>query len=118
LNNNHIEEIDDEAFCGSIHPIENDVRMTNNRHFRGVSNLIELDLSNNRIQLLKKNTFRGLSRLIRLNLSSNEIHEIFKKEFHCLTSLNHVCLNDNPVPNFFFALSLAINLCANFFFKI
>ena len=97
LNKNQIEEIDDESFSSSIQPINSYIMLTNDQPFRGQSNLIELDLSNNRIQLLKKNTFRGLTSLNNLNLSFNKIIEIFENEFHFLVNLKHLSINDNQI---------------------
>ncbi|PQJ09114.1 GTP-binding protein [Flavipsychrobacter stenotrophus] len=74
---------------------ENNINSIEDDAFEGLENLIELDLSFNKLQYLPS-SIGQLKKLKRLNLSGNEISSL-PKEFENLTSLEFLDFNNNPI---------------------
>uniref|UniRef100_A0A914XAG8 Adhesion G protein-coupled receptor A3 n=1 Tax=Plectus sambesii TaxID=2011161 RepID=A0A914XAG8_9BILA len=84
LSGNHISQLDSNALAGLRNPEQ----------------LIELDLSNNRLTLIAPGAFRLLKNLQKLNLSNNRLHSLNRTVFSGLASLQSLILDDNPLAAF------------------
>jgi Leucine-rich repeat (LRR) protein len=62
-----------------------------------LSYLHELNLSNNRIELISDDTFLQFRNLFQLNISYNKLKEIGKNVFNGLISLNQLDLSNNLI---------------------
>lgn len=73
------------------------------------SNLLQLDLSHNKIKFIRNTDFNGLVNLRTLNLSDNYLTEAPSAVFHYMTNLTKLILSNNKmsklVPRLFFKLS-------------
>ncbi|RZC38337.1 I-set and/or LRR 8 domain containing protein [Asbolus verrucosus] len=65
--------------------------------FKGLSLLIELDLSRNSISILTKRTFRDNLKLRVLSLSYNNLKRLDEGLFYNMTHLQRITLNDNEI---------------------
>lgn len=61
----------------------------------GLSNVIEIDLQYNCIELLERNSFKNLRMLKRLNLASNKIKRFDKETFSNMIDLEYLNLSAN-----------------------
>ena len=60
-----------------------------------MTNIIEIDLSDNNLQILEASLFQGLINLKELNLSKNKLENIDAKLFNGLISLEEINLSEN-----------------------
>lgn len=78
--------------------------------FYGADNLIFLNLSHNRIQVLEDSPFDGAPLLATIDLSFNRILEISSNAFESVKSLQVLLLNNNQLETFSCALSDTIQV--------
>ncbi|XP_078685660.1 uncharacterized protein LOC144918617 [Branchiostoma floridae x Branchiostoma belcheri] len=71
------------------------VMLGNTTSFRGLANLISLNLGGNDIVTVQENSFHGLHKLRNLNLRNNLISDIDEKAFRPLQVLTHLDLSNN-----------------------
>lgn len=67
------------------------------RAFKGLSNLVELDVSDNSLTTVPTETFQDYSSLMRLSLSSNSIRELKTNAFRHLSFLTTLELSNNQI---------------------
>ena len=75
---------------------------------RLLSNLIQVDLSNNRIVNFTASVItNGIPKLRSLNLSKNQIDSLDDlKKLGKMTTINHLDVSENPVMNYFLRVQL------------
>jgi Leucine-rich repeat (LRR) protein len=92
------------------------------RNFRGLSELKELKLNHNKIQILEANLFFGLKSLNHLNISYNQIDELKKGLFETNQNLQEFDASRNEISKIFpfifnnltlKFLDLSDNICIN-----
>lgn len=66
-------------------------------NFRGQDNLIELDLSGNKLERFPSAVFQYLTSLKILNLANNYIQELVQRMFFKLSKLTYLDLSYNPL---------------------
>jgi len=67
--------------------------------FKGLSQLLELDLSKNELTEIESDTFEGLNNLNKLYLNDNYLKVINSNAINSLTSLSLFILRKNPIVN-------------------
>lgn len=77
-----------------IYLSNNELIRINDRAFRGLSNLVELDLSDNMLTAIPTETFQDYSSLMRLSLSGNPIRELKASAFKYLSYLTTLELSN------------------------
>jgi Leucine-rich repeat (LRR) protein len=103
LNNQNIQEIKPFAFIGlnqvsdRFNLASNSLAVLYNDSFTGLLNLVDLDLSKNKINFIELNAFEGLQSLNSLDLSSNNLNSTLRQVFAKLTRLETLLLNDNEI---------------------
>ncbi|KAJ8675369.1 hypothetical protein QAD02_011155 [Eretmocerus hayati] len=60
----------------------------------GLSSLVDLSLSNNKIQIISENSFKGTANLIALDLRGNPLKKIDERAFRNLSQLRKLILSD------------------------
>ncbi len=78
----------------------NIINKLNDNNFKGLSKLVHLDLSGNKIKQIDKGTFAYLKSLSQLNLSKKEITCISDESFKDLSKLVDLNLSENKLESF------------------
>lgn len=73
------------------------VKLVNENHFKGLSKLQTLNLTDNKLENITSNAFADLSNLERLDLSSNKIRHLDKSTFASLKALKFLLLYKNVI---------------------
>lgn len=73
------------------------VKCVNEKHFKGLHELKELYLNDNRIKTIVSDSFKDLAKLEILNLNNNEIKKICPKLFESLINLRRIQLRFNKI---------------------
>jgi Leucine-rich repeat (LRR) protein len=119
-NNEHIEEITlNKTNVTSLSFESMDILSIEIDAFMGLNNLIELNISNNRLEKIDSRVFNYLEKLEILKLNSNELYELEPTLFYTLGNLKFLDLSDNKLsfihPALFFKLDKLekLNLSSN-----
>lgn len=67
--------------------------------FKDLNNLIDLNLSKNKLNEIHLNLFKGLNELTYIDISNNELKQIDSDVFKGLNKLNSVKLNNNHLQS-------------------
>ena len=68
-----------------------------NNAFKGLENLVKLDLSNCTLNILRSKVFEGLANLKELILENSSFNQIENQAFTCLINLEHLNLKKNNI---------------------
>lgn len=100
LSGNSIRKLDDEKFLKMdlinlqrIYLPRCKLKHISNSTFKGLTNLVELDLSENALEWVPSKSFLDIPNLMRLSLSNNPIKKLKRAGFNHLTFLNTLELN-------------------------
>ena len=96
-NNSKLRNINSDSFSGLTNLVNldlswNRIAAINQRHFSALANLETLDLSKNRIICIEDNSFSNLKNLKKLELSSNNLPKLNPKLFANLENLENLNL--------------------------
>ncbi|KAM7348584.1 kekkon 6 [Cochliomyia hominivorax] len=101
LNDNHIPYLNREEFANlellnlqRIYLKKSEVQYVHKEAFRDLKILVEIDLSDNRIEMLDKDTFKGNDRLRILYLNGNPLKKLVAYQFPVLPHLRTLDLHD------------------------
>ena len=81
----------------AYHVQECSIHTVNDKHFKGLTKLEDLSLSNNEIELIARDSFKDLTNLEKLNLAHNKLKFIEPKLFQTLSKPKTVWLIDNEI---------------------